>query len=815
MTKLEEIIKQHAEGINRTTEEFLEAVRKSNLAYDDTGKLCNIVDGKLLPVESQTGALSIVYHRIKEEVKSASRTIASGIADVHDSDDPTQMIRKVVVAEPTADERVAVPVAPSEAQPPKLSNVGYFNNLILEFNQERGELETALATGGFYVRERGYIEKGSDGVEIPAPESKVRDFLWTYYTTPASKRADAEDNLVDISDEVTLEPDPGVKPEENLDDSYQKKEKLFSPMARAHGISIEEVEKGLLEQRCGFDLIAGTFHEIPLEPNGELRGREVSYLEANDRLGEYVVKYGERLLPQAQETPAEVPVAPTPPPDVARSTSPHATIPEMSSVLPPVPAQPVDGFHNHEIEEWMGEGDKPHAPADEGLEELVKEAFVKPESGVKLPRRSYLALSVGGLLVAGGLVVAGYIVRGVVGESVPTVAQRVADRETIEDLNKQLSEVKADLNQAYADNDDLNDTNYIETRGHDICIGEQGVLGAELEQKTAGYAALERQLTEAPKAEAPDAPEVLALIAQNSALEMAREQDSIKAQEAENKYGECASAKDVCESSRKTELETCNGYAANLGVVRAERDDLTADIYGLTFDLEDCLITEGTPIIEYKDKLVEKIVEKECPAVECPQVAPECPAVDMELSGKYDICMIEKNVAIQTIEDAGAAYADCEANKEIVQSTYDGCVGELGQAREALGKKKIDSANAALQASRELGETKEQLAQAQKGTEQCKREYQTLEARTAGSNYERIKANPAEVMAVAEDYVRRAGGTVKVKGHSCDEALKNFSGLITGNISDANIERVVIEKMRGICGKIDPEKGYIQIKVKN
>ncbi|MEK6845394.1 MAG: hypothetical protein AABY26_01435, partial [Nanoarchaeota archaeon] len=629
-----------------------------------------------------------------------------------------------------------------------------------------------------------------------------------------------DEETVDIGEDVIADDPLDVQL------TLEEREKYLGPLARAQGKSFDRIEAVLAEKEINVSKDGKFYRHLP-ERDGSLKGEEILITDLNDMLAD--VFAAERLPIVTEATVAAEKKAPAALP----------VVPGLDETSPVIPDP-----HDHIAGDWFDKGpeigkETPH-PDTNGFDKAIADTgAAKPEDIMKRPWYSYAAVGIGIAFAAGAIYTIGYVA----GESgkIKTVTQTVVDNTLVEQLSGQLASQREELETAYADNDNLNDGNYLATRENDNLVSELGMLSNQLEQKDTQYAALEQQLSVAP-----DAQEANALREKNSALEIAREQASIKAQEAERKYGQCVSAKDVCESSRKTELDTCNRYAADRDVGRVERDNLIAERYGITFDWEDCLIAEGaiaesTPSIIYTDRIVEKevpvekIVEKEVPTLqECPTLEeleeakygqrvgpavcpPPCPGVDIvcsEVQEKYDTCVKDKAVAVQAQEETADDLAVCGVYKGQLQFAFDSCIGELGRIQDALGKKNIESANAALQASRVLGETKEQLAQVQKNGEHCSREYQTLDARIAGSNYERIKADSSQVMTVAEDYVRRAGGMVQVEGSNCDTALRNFSGLITGNIHDANVEQIIVENTRGICGKIDPKKNYIQIKVK-
>ncbi len=736
---------------------------------------------------------------------------------------PTKTLPKAEEAVlPVVEEKVALPIQPSRAD--------CLKNFVQEFKKSPEELEKVLRKGRYFISKDRifcrYIGDASAGGTIPGiavPETEVRNFLWNYYTAPAKDVVVAQETAAPIAlepaaptdletavdEDVLIDEDvisDNVETENTLDVKLtpEEKELYIGPLVNTHGKPLDRIEAVLAEKELYAGKDGKFYHRLP-ERDGSLKGEEIPVADVNNMLGDYFA--AERLPIITPET---------------------ATAEKKDAVgIPVVPlpekTHPVTPDHqDRTVGDWFDEGTEiPHQDTN-GLEKAIAEtAAVNPEDIVKRPWHSYAVIGIGVALAAGAIYTMGYLAgeSGKIKTVTKTVTKIVVDNTLVDQLNGQLTSQKEELETAYGDNDDLNDMNYLATRENDNLVSELGMLSNQLDQKDIQYTALEQQLPSVP-----DAQEVNALREKNSALEMAREQASIKAQEAERKagewevkYGACSSAKDVCESSRKTELETCARYAADRDAVRAERDSLIADGYGLTFDLEECMIAEGVPSIEYKDRIVETVVEKECPVVECPSVV-ECLSVDTacsEVQAKYDVCVKEKDTAVQAArEEIADDLAVCGVYKGQLQFVYDECIGEQGRLRDALGKRNIDSANAALQASRVLGETKEQLARAQKDGEQCKREYQTLEARTAGSNYERIKADPSQVMAVAEDYVRRNGGLIRVYGSNCNEALRNFSGLITGNINDANIEQIIVEKTRSICGKIDPLKGYVDIKVK-
>ncbi len=864
MAKLDEIIKQHAEHINRTSEEFLEAVRKSGMSYNESGELCNPVGRKLVPAENQNGALSIVYHYFRKEALKASSpvesTVISGTADVSPSDGgKTQAIKKVMLPtlieilakelhcsseiaqeaitqkgilydiredrfyNPQVGEDILVEfeevvkcgrdylaslVAPVETLPkaeaavlpaveegvalPAAFKESYLKNLVREFNKPPEELEKVLSTGGYFVGGGGFYHiSGADinktCISKKVPEKKVRDFLWEHYTAPADKvvvaqaavapvaqesvaPADLEtavdDGTVNIDEDIILDDDVETGDPLNVQLTLEEREAYIGPLARVQGKPLERIEAVLAEKEVYAGKDGKFYHRLP-ERDGSLKGEEIPLTDVNNILADYFA--AERLPIITAETATaekkdvvDVPIVP---------------LPEKTH---PVTSDP----HDRTVGDWFDKGEKigeeTHHPDTNGeLEKAIAEtAAVNPEDIVKRSWQSYVAGGVGILLAAGVIYGIGYVAGKIVGESGKTVTETVVDNTLVDQLNGQLASQREELKTVYSDNDELNDENYLATRENDNLVNELGMLSGELEHRNIQYAALEQQLFAAP-----DAQEVNALREKSTALEMAREQASIKAQEAERKagewevkYGGCSSAKDVCESFRKKEVETCNGYAADRDAVRAERDSLIAEKYGLTFDLENCLIAEGTPSIECTDRIVEKVVEK------------EYPIGDTKLPAKYEVCMIEKKVAVQTIEDADASYAVCEAEKEVVKSSYDSCVGELGEA----GEKVSSVSDSRYVAIKEILESSK--SDVEKGKELSKQ---------VGKYILNVNGD--------ESY-----GEMYVNGSSCPEVVSKLFSMMT-SVKDVRLQEVFTDTLlhnSKVCNAVPPGTNYVIFKSK-
>lgn len=717
--------------------------------------------------------------------KPKASLVESGTVEVPATDGgPTIIMRKVdapTVLENLAKELNLFPAAARAA----LADNNIFDEGYAFYRREEGKnvpvaFEEALrASREYFASLESAVE---ERVAVPAETAPLEE--------PQSLEDQVRD-VEDITDAVTLEP-----PEEILD----PKEKYLGPLAQHHNKPVEDIERVLGEQKIQL-AEEGKFYRTLPERDGQLKGEEVALSEVNDILGSSFAV--ERLPIVVEEKKVEV-------------AAPTGGIPS--------------GSDKHVEKKWLAEGDATPVPETNGIEKVLAEMgpAIKPEDVVKRSWPSYVAGGVAALVVAGAVFVTGYFI-GRANVEPPQEDKK----SSVDNLERELVGLQAELETARVDNDNLLEGKRVLEEKYGFCA--KGLEGSQaaLEKKSQEYAALEQRL-----ATVPPVSEFGALQERNAALEAENEQASIKAQEAEGKtgvceakYEECTSAKDTCESARKTEMETCSKYSADLETARKEREQAQAERDGMAAELGECLIAAGTPAVVEKivekevpievEKVVEKEVvkylEKECPVATC-SPATECLGAEVvcqEVRGRYDACVAEREAGVQTQEETTSDLAVCGMYKGVLQAAYDGCVGELGAAEGALKKKQVECANANLTASAELRKAQEQLAQAQQGGEQCKKDYQTLEARTAGSNYERIRADPTDSSKVAEGYIQQLDdGAVIVKGRSCDEALGNLYALVTGNINDAALQQVFVENTRGICSKINPKKNYIQIKVK-
>ncbi len=787
MVKLDEIIKQHAEGINRTPQEFLEAVRKSGMSYNESGELCNIVGGKPIPAENQTMAIHLVYERIRQGIMSASEgtasDIASGAADVPVTDGgPTVVMRKVDA--PTALESLAKELGRSAAVAeaaladsnifhqgyafykreggkkvvvtfeealgisrnyfaslaaagegrvavPVVPKEDYLRPLAEEFQKPLVELEDVLGKGDYFILEgkgwcrslAGPTKEGGAKAWLGASEGEVRDYLRKHYAAPAEPK-DPEESL-----EGTLGEGDGTA--EDITDAVtlDTTEEILDPREKYLGPLADIHEKPIteIERVLGEQKIQlgeeGKFYRTLPERDGQLKGEEVAFSEVNDILG---TSFAVERLPIIVEEKKEEVAAPNGQAEVSY------------------------GQDRQMAKEWLAQGDAAHTPKTNGIEKVLVETepVIKPEDVVKRPKWTYIAGWTGAAAVLGLTLWITYDSGKTVGGAGKTVTSNVRGAALIENLNAQVADLEAELEMIRADNYTCIDNKNIVDVNYSSCTTELGETKAALKQEGVAYTALQHQLAAAPNV-----------------------------QEAEKKYEECA-----------------------------------ADRYGLTFDLEDCLIAEGTSSVEYKDRVVEtvvekevpievekvvekevvKYVEKECPSVECPP-ARECPAVACpkvtegplvqcppaaECLGAEVLCQeVQASYTSETQarEETDDLYAICEADKEFTQVAYDTCVGELraravagvGDSRYAAIKGIIDSNKSDADKSKELEQ-------------------------------------------VVDSYLLKVGA-VETKGSTCAEGLGSVYNMMVSVEDDrARSEFVRLLDALHPCGDISAGTGYIK-----
>jgi hypothetical protein len=857
MTKLEEIIEQHANGINRTPEEFLKAVRESSLAYDDSGNLCNMVGGKLIPATSQDGALSIVYHRIKEEVRSAGRVdsasyahekttrtdrytlryigrflnripqnertkevpevddlfsidkviqeakiearididtdgktydinggqhreisveeykqklvklytttsptevipdkdIVSGTANVPASDGgPTRIMEKVIVAKvPTLMERLVQELKCA----PDLAQVALADGNI-RFEPEEDKFYLIQADGNIPLGLEDAVKAGRDyfaslaaptRVEaeetvLPAVEERVSAVAQE--VAPVAQEPTAPADLETVLGDEELIIDDDVVVDDPLDEKLtpEERENYIGPLARAHGKPLERIEtvftvKGI---RASKD---GKFYRHLPERDGDLKGEEVQITDVNNMLGDYFAAERLPIIVEEQKGTADTLAVPPTPVEkkAAEPDSSRTTIPEMKVVLPPLENRMVNSPLGVE-EKFYQNGDAPHVP-DHGLEQALAEAVPvsSPEDITKRPRWTYVVGGIGVVALTGLTLWMTYDSGKTVGESGKTVIQNIGGAAALmDDLNAQISDLEAELDTVRADNFTFFENKNIAEANYGSCQREVGETKTTLKQKNVAYAALEQQLI----------------------------------------------------------------------VAQAEKDETAAD-------LEDCSIASSTPTIEYVDRIVEKVVEKEVPVVqyvdkviekeipievekivekevvkyvnkecppvvECPQVAPECPATDTELTANFSACMKEKYAIVKNIEEADNIYAVCEADKEIVQSAYDNCVGELGTARAIISNTS---------------------------------DLRYLAIKKILENSKSTKNKGDALVNLVENYVKEAGNVVSISANGvCETALSNLYHAIT-SVKDNDVKHnfTLMLTEAGICVDFTPGSKYLNLEI--
>lgn len=818
MAKLDEIIEQLASGINRTPEEFLEAVRKSGMSYNESGELCNPVDGKLIPAESQKGALHIVYHNIREEIKSVGRAetvkIDSGEADVLPSDgEKTQAIKKVIL--PTLLDILAGELhCSSEIAQEAITK----NGILYDIKEDR-----------FYN-----LQVGEDIiVEFEEVVKYGRDYLASL-VAPAETLPKAEGTVL---------PDTEVRVAVPIQLS---KADYLKPLVQEFKREPEELEDVL--EKAGYHVREKSgFFRGDLDESGSGTTTPILETEVRDFLLEYYTNpRSEENVPMS-EVAASGPAATA---DLEETTDIDA---DVEAEVIPNPKEKyftlltsAFGKSNDEIETALGKKMyglnlnnghfyrlPPEPDGELGGEEVTLLEVNNALGEYFAPERT---LRADDIIPAAEKAIVSQPEAVATDSSRATIPETKAVLPPLEKGDNGLSSSPVEkefYNQKTPPN--------LDTNGDDKLLAESAAAVNQSENIakrplwtyiTGGIGAIAvlglthliaydsgKTVGEAGKTVIQD--KVGAALVEDLNAQIGDLDSELNAVSADNENYTSDKAimklnYNSCEKEwgeTKTQLGQRNTAYANLeqqlaaapkvqefvalkdrnAKLETEKEQSSIKVQDAKQKYDTCIAAKtacesAAPMIEYVDRIVErevpveKIVEKEVVkylAQECPTV--ECPAGNTELQANYAACMKEKDAVVQTIEDADTSYAICEVNREAIQSIYDGCMGELNTSRTTTSDSRYVAIKEILESSKSTKGKGEALSN------------------------------------LVENYVKELGGAVSIAANGvCETALSNLYHAITPvKDDDVGHNFTLTFTEAGICDDFKPGSKYLTLEVVN